>query len=353
MTLIALAKTWDIDPNNRGGQDSVNLADHQRTMFAIKEGLTGAGELTNPMTVVASSDSVTADASDNWGVYTDLVWAAGNHSWIVLQMGAGGAQICLDLNNVNARLITPMWSPADGFTGGVIGARPTATDEQPISLAGGTYGWLGNNTGTGGYTSHIWGATDGESYRVATYKTDGYGSVASWMCFEKLTRPTVATPAYHGYTMCLVGPSSTNGHCMEGDGALTPNDDDHNRTEHNGTPYGVRLGGEAAGTSAAAKTKINAHRTAAQVGWNRLSEKHELFPVSAVGEAGTAIDGRLGEYADIFWASRVSADDIRGRSDGDFYPEADDSDGARQLVQVGAFALPWGLAVAMETLNME
>jgi hypothetical protein len=352
MTLIALAKTWDIDPNNVGGISQANRNDHQHTLFQIKQALTGAGELTNPMTVVLSSDGATADASDNWLAFDDLDWntAGTPHGWIVLQMGAGGAQILWDLNNVNERLMTTLWSPADGFTGGTTSARPTATDEQPINLTITTQGWLGQNTGVGHYVVSVWGSTDGESYRVVTRRTRGSSSVASFMIMEKLTRPTVADeggPAWNGYLMGMVYPSSTSGHCMRSDSTGSPNEANSMRIEHNGVAYGVNLGGEASGSGATNKIKIQTGHAAANTNPNLLAKKHELFPVTVVGVAGTAVQGRLGEVADMFWCNRGEAIESSGMNDGNYHPAADDADGARQLILIGQYALPWGLSEAM------
>lgn len=355
MTLVALAKTWNVDPNNIGGLDVANLADHQRTLFAIKEALVGGGsaELTNPMTVVRSSDGVTADATDRWVDFADLIWGAVNHSWIVLQMGAGGAQILWDLNNANARLMTPVWSPAAGFTGGTISARPTATDEQPINATLTTVGWLGQNTGTARYISHVWGSIDGESYRVATFHTTK--SCASFMMFEKVRNPVVAgqAPVWNGYVMQMTYPTSTTGHCLRTNGANGPFDEARTRVEYDGSAFGARLTSEAHGTSAQAADYLVGGQAGGDVDLpNEMADAYDLTPVG-VFSADAGLRGRLGQLSDVWLgATEPGSPDLEGRGDGDFYPEADDADGARQVVQVGFLVLPWKLSVDMRLNNV-
>lgn len=90
----AFAKTWEYVPNLQEPAGSDIDDRNNRLMFAMHQAMTdqlatvnqaGAGiTMSVPVTVLASSDSVTADASDNWGAATDIVHAnAGSaHSWM-------------------------------------------------------------------------------------------------------------------------------------------------------------------------------------------------------------------------------------------------------------------------------
>jgi len=175
MSLPTLVKTYEVSPNNVGGVTSASYyIDAQRTMFAIKQALTGGdGNITTaPWLVSRSSDSVTADGSDNWGAYTNVVFNSAGiaHSWIVLkQPGTKGYEICIDCSNgTSANYFTMFWSPSGGFNAGAGGtdgtttARPTASDEIAIfPFLSATQRWLGS---LGAFNSkvHCVSSTDGD-----------------------------------------------------------------------------------------------------------------------------------------------------------------------------------------------
>jgi len=139
-----LAKTWTKYDDNLNDSSLTLVEDQNREMLLrIKNRLVSSCGAV----VVSSSDGTTADASDNWSVYTDLVFntSGSAHSWIVLQFDSihSGYQICIDCNEtaVTTEQCTALMSGAAGFTGGTTTNRPTATDE--ITLINGTYwgGW--------------------------------------------------------------------------------------------------------------------------------------------------------------------------------------------------------------------
>lgn len=97
---ITNTKTWEYAVNISEGVGSGLLDRNQRLWLRLKEALTDTGSLslldedgaslanlTSPFVVVASSDSSTADASDNWSSSTDVVAddPGSPHSWIHLR----------------------------------------------------------------------------------------------------------------------------------------------------------------------------------------------------------------------------------------------------------------------------
>lgn len=177
MPLPILEKTYQLSVNNVV-PTQLELPFHQELIHGIKEAFIGFATL--PMTVIGSSDSLAAsmDGTDRWIVKTDLVWGTGAHAWIVLQQGAGGAQICIDLNTSGASQPERgdvMLSPGGNFTGGSTTARPTAVDE--VEMTKGAY-LAGNQTGTPlQNTFHVWHSTDGLIDRVAIFKTGNMHTV--------------------------------------------------------------------------------------------------------------------------------------------------------------------------------
>lgn len=85
----------------------------------------------SPPVVLGSSDATTAgmDGVDRVTDVSDIVCAAGAHSWVVYQVGA--QQLCWDWNTSDASEATLVVSLA-GFTGGTTTARPTASDERVL-----------------------------------------------------------------------------------------------------------------------------------------------------------------------------------------------------------------------------
>ncbi|KKL59994.1 hypothetical protein LCGC14_2209760 [marine sediment metagenome] len=155
MALPTLVKTWQFDVNNQGGISAGAPADYQRTAFAIKEALTNFGTL--PMVVSRSSNSVTADATDNWATFSDVIVApiGSNHSWIVLKsQGTIPYEICMDFSDASSHnydvgfigvSMTGGFNAGAGGSDGSLTARPIATDE--IEFHGTDTRWLAGLTG--------------------------------------------------------------------------------------------------------------------------------------------------------------------------------------------------------------
>lgn len=357
MTVMPMRKSWDIDPNNLGGTGSTTTQDHQATLYAIKEALIGggSGELTAPMTVSLSSDGAEAGASDFWLDSLDLVWGTGAHSWIVLKMGSGTAEICFDLDSTVARQMKPLWSPGGLFTGGDTSNRPTATDEQPISNTSGAVGFMGNNSGSARYVVHVWGSTDGESYRVAVFHE--VGNCSAFMMFEKMAEPSEAAGAvpFNGYVMEMTSPSSSTGHCLRTDGLNGFNDSTKTRIEFDGAEYAAQMCVEGRGASYTAMSPSNgtADAVADIRSPNEISDQWLLSPLAIYCDTSGA-RGRHGVLNDVWLVPSDNGNPPRaGRGDGDTFPESDDSDGARQVVVLGYIALPWGLDLDLQLGNWE
>jgi len=174
---------------------SITNVDEQNRdiMYQIKDNLvTNCGA-----TVISSSDSSTADASDNWSVNTDLVWAtAGNpHSWIVLQFGsiATGYQVCIDLNvgSTTTESCSIILSVA-GFAGGSTTARPTATDEYV--LVNSTY-WGASSSASITRQYSIIKASDNSVIYIVGFITGS--PVCFWIIGKAINGPSShTTPAY-------------------------------------------------------------------------------------------------------------------------------------------------------------
>ena len=318
MALPSLSKTWDVDPNNAGGTSVSTLEDHQRTLFAIKEGLVGSGEVTAPWAVISSSDSSTADASDNWSAYTDLVWAATTsaHSWIVLEDPTGDHQICIDCNSASStpRLMRIVWSPSGSFSGGSTTARPTAGDEvDVVSLAN----WM--NTYTGTFTSkvHVQVSDDGEASIVTVFV--GGVCVLLWIMAElSNTSAGISDATFvhfsHG------GSTSTQ------QARIAQLDDTNNsHMDDGGTPIDPRFGGE--GYFVATNFTLFAQ---GQGTVNADSSDWPIGNVSLWSDVGGS-EGKKGNIPDVFWGVDVN-------NEGDQFPDAGTF---YQFTQIGDLIVAW------------
>jgi len=146
MALPTLVKTWEHDINNQGGVSSgVSGEDCARTMFQMKDALTGGGSAeiaTKPMLVSRSCDSVSFGTTDYWLAYTNIVVANVNHSWIVLKsQGTIPYEICIDMQdnsphkyqlNYIGVSMTGSFNAGAGGSDGSLSTRPTAPDELQI-----------------------------------------------------------------------------------------------------------------------------------------------------------------------------------------------------------------------------
>lgn len=179
--LPKLKKSWQITVNNRGASNEGGSTDDQKTLFELKESLTGFSA--RPWTVHSSSDSSASGSSDLWLAHTNLVWGTGSHSWIVLEKPNGGAQLLLDLNSASSTELSIYWSPGGNFTGGSASTRATATDEITLQT---TSNWF---AGESNYNSwiHIWNSADGKHTRVVGTTTSA--NIPLFWIFDDIENP--------------------------------------------------------------------------------------------------------------------------------------------------------------------
>ena len=153
-------ETWVFTEINQAISAATGNELAQKTMLALKNSFAALG-----WSVEGSSDSVTADTSDNWGLYTDCVWAGtGAHSWVVLSNATMDIELCIDLSNSGVSTCDIVMSRA-GFTGySSTSSRPTATDEMYVK----NNGYWGHNAAVTQMALHVL-ATDEDGGPKRTY----------------------------------------------------------------------------------------------------------------------------------------------------------------------------------------
>lgn len=195
---ITNSKTWEYVVNLVESVGSGQQDRNERLTLALKRALTDTGgvqavdgdgnniSLSSPMEVVASSNGVTADASDNWDTQADIVYdAAGSaHSWIHLRLtdffGSGDhlhmLYDCRD-NSSTGELAYVSWvRGATGFSGGTITNAPTnaeGTDEL-ITRDG------SNSAGDATISDMMWGSDSSVAQCVLHVRIADDGSAGGW-----------------------------------------------------------------------------------------------------------------------------------------------------------------------------
>lgn len=321
MALPTLSKTWDVDPNTAGGTGAGETADYQATLFAIKNALVGGGNVSNPWTVISSSDAVTADATDRWVNAADLVASAGNHSWIVLEDPTGDHQICIDLAGASQPLMNLVWSPSGVFTGGTIGARPTAADEHVrITTA---QNWLANNAGAHTSKVHVQVSTDGQASYI--FVSIAGVTQALWLFCELDNPPTGLTDP----TLIHMEVNTTIERGSMARFALLGN----NRMDDGGVLISPRLSIEAT-LSGVTPSRFNSE----QLGPSGDSGDNPLGGIGVWGDGSTAQRGKKGNLPDMFWALELL-------NSGDQYPDAPT---LYQFTQFGDVVVAWDSLTQVE-----
>lgn len=117
----------------------------------------------NPWTVVASSNAVTAGwPGPGWSSISDIVRAYGTnpHSWIVLENPVCGAQVCIEVEGVNDGLGSFYTSMPGNFTGGSTTTPPLSGATYLTNTYRATWFCAGTATDWRGHFHH---ATNGEA----------------------------------------------------------------------------------------------------------------------------------------------------------------------------------------------
>lgn len=226
MGALVNEKTWQLDVDNLIAFPSV-IQMHQDLIFAIKNALVSFATL--PWTVISSSDSITAGASDKWLTSANMIWANAPtaHAWIVLQQGAGGGQLCIDLDNLSGILgirLKAIWSPGGNFTGGTVNARPTATDEIDCMRDAQNY-WAANQAIVSTQNIlHVWHSTDGLVTRIGICRS---GAMHTTWRFEAIKDPRTAhtnNPTVVGVVVATNGAADVSLAQMRNPGMYTEKD---------------------------------------------------------------------------------------------------------------------------------
>lgn len=316
MSLPTLIKTWQVSRNNTVPALGSTMATSRRTWRTIKNVMIGFAS--NAWTVRGSSNAVAfgMDSVDRWAADGDLVWGAGNHSWIVIRQAGMGTnfELCIDLNNGFERWGSLVISYT-GFSGGALDARPTAADE---------FVWV-NNTDFHPELDqqrqiHGWQSTDGECTRLCMWMNN---SCPIFWIFEKPRQPRTgwANPNVHMMR-----------HSSSGAGSFFMNHAD------------LRLAytqGPARGKIGATTALLSFTGEQAQDGWlatvaptstmqNEIDGAWDFYPIGFATNSGL-VRGRHGSLHDIWWAPSALVN-------GDTAPN---DAGDRQFVKMGGLWLPW------------
>lgn len=315
MPLPTLEKTWQFDTNNVDAPGASAYENYQRAVFRIKEILTGFA--TNPWVVVASSNGVVANATDNWASYTDIVFSGLGtpHSWIVLsQTGMLGAQLriaCFSPANL-ATVFT--LSPAAIYSGFTSTTTPPAAADEIVPGAG---TWFGSFAAPFQSVIHGMQSTDGQCTRIIFCSG---GASQGFLSLERIHSPVT------GMTNPICGMvRGENGTPVTTVGNLNVNN--YFKGVDAGTPINLSLSMESG---------YNATMSALFY-QNQISNEWHLANAGFVSNT-LPKTGRHGRIADAWFGS--SAPTI---TDGSTYP----SGVSRQFVQFGQLVLPWDGSVPL------
>ncbi len=126
--MTTFLRNWTNYQNQVPADQSTLEKQAQSILWAVKDKLVTAG-----WTVTQSSDSVTADGTDNWTTSANLVWGTGAHSWVVLKSPNNfpstgeNTYFAIDLANANKYQVSLRLATAD-WTGGTTSSIGTGTN---------------------------------------------------------------------------------------------------------------------------------------------------------------------------------------------------------------------------------
>ena len=185
----ALTKTYSTRGNRPNAANSTALLVAQSTIFALIQHmkdtatggtLSGTRHANSIWNCKGSSDGTSFNTSgtDLITAHTNLVWAAGSHSWWWGENVTCGYQVVIDLPSATSTSICLAFAPIrTPFTGGSLSARPTSTQEflwgTGSTGAGTTVVFLSDVvTGNNNYTHYVT-ADDGQFWFLVSRSGGG------------------------------------------------------------------------------------------------------------------------------------------------------------------------------------
>lgn len=322
MALPVLQKTWQFNVNQAA------ITAHNDLLYKIKVAMVSFGS--NPWTVVGSSNSVTANSSDNWTSASSVVFQNNGaaHSWIILkQVGIATNFQVLIVARRNpgggSDVMFVLYSPSAGFTGGTTTARPTATDEVPFDTDNASLPTNSANLAVTAARLHAMQSTDGQCTRIFIY----VNSIPQTMLlFDKPRNPvpgwTIPHVAFYAVQQYNTGASVAQV-------TYAKLNDLANRTKSKvgTTQFDLFITSEGCITSMIGEQQ------------NFVNDlDNNTYPILPMGLFSTTASarGRHGELFDLYWGATVIGE-------GDNYPD----DATKQFVQFGDFVHPWnGTSIA-------
>ncbi len=337
MAFQANAKTWQVVANQTLLTDTSAGIHTTRTLNKIKSILTSsftAHPWTVPLCsnagVVSAVNYGTTGTSDLWvidnqvltqsgGVITvpqDINGAAAGvrHSWIVLRNTsiATNFEICFDVLNSSGQC-SMIVSPAAGFTGGSVTARPTATDEKSVLTT-----LLQTQINTT-HQLHAWQSSDGQCNRIMCWTGGTHNNV--WLQFDLAQNPVTnwTNPCvYAGLNTAAVSGQCTAFAVMA---AVTT----FNMRGLGPANFQGSATFEAYSTNTALPTAV-----AIGAATNAFDNSWPVMPMGLASNAA-GNTGRIGNLYDM-WHAPI------GIPDGNTFPS---SCTARTHVKLGGLILPW------------
>lgn len=296
---------WTRSLNGTGSGGTVTAC-HQSIAYQLKTQLVSAGA-----TVASSSNGTSSGAADYWSSSSDITFAAGAHSWIVLSFSWG--QLCIDFASATQNRATLVCDASSGFSGGTTSARPTATNEVAFRAAA-TDAWINGAAST---TARINVQVSSRGLFVWFYRA---GAADCTWIIQQLTS---GTPGYAGELLGTVITSSSEANLIN----------TNVYARHSGTTLSAcRFDVHRINTTAAvASTSINL------VNEVDSTSGYPCFPIGVMSTSGTT--GGMGVLTDVWCIPN-------GPAEGD---HSEVSSGSKDWVAHGNLLLPWGSGTAAAT----
>lgn len=345
-SLPAITRSWRYRVNVNASHGSTDTGHRQNLAFEIKDSWIGGGSgwtdsggssIAAPTSwvVAASSDSVTANASDNWADASDCVWdtAPSAHSWIVFRhanyFGTSDAlEVLLDLSEASSATrngTMGVYISRDGFdlTSPVVTARPTATDEVEVLVDDGIMtnaAWQGADTNNADHyvgRLHFMMSDDGRAVRLFICRLSTCTAMWDLFRMDDWLTESVSVPA-----MMMVASRDSDTELLTWSNfqvttycQYVSRDSTIGVSQYRAQLYQPVYSGSNTAASAGAACNLGGISSSGLL----AVDMEVLTP--ATGYAGTLVD--------LWWGRAVNA--------GLHYP----ADGSRTFAQLGVLAFPW------------